>query len=318
MAVTSHDVAKRAGVSRSTVSYILNGHGDRFSEETRSLVERAVAELRYRPQAAGRALARGQSDIVLMVMPLAANVDYTALVDALAARLAEKGLSLLLRSATSSAASLADIVAALGPRAVVSLTALSKEELQILDDAGVVPLDLAAATSKVGGPNWQVGQIQVEHLAARGFRTVRFVRLTQAEGDVIQTAREQGVLDACNRLGLQLGQPITVEPRAGRDTALITTVDSGTALACYNDAAAAASLAAAQLGGRSVPGELGIIGADDSSIATYTNPRLTTVGVDAGYGRTLLTAVVESVLAGDSELTARHFGSWQVVPGGTT
>jgi DNA-binding LacI/PurR family transcriptional regulator len=68
--VTSADVARAAGVSRTTVSFVLNGRpGWSIPDETRNRVLDAARELRYRPRAAARALAAGRSDIVLLSCP---------------------------------------------------------------------------------------------------------------------------------------------------------------------------------------------------------------------------------------------------------
>src|SRR3712207_4719518 len=66
---SSPEVAARAGVSRSTVSQILNGHEDRFAPDTVDKVLSAARGLGYRPSLAGRTLARGTSDIVLTLVP---------------------------------------------------------------------------------------------------------------------------------------------------------------------------------------------------------------------------------------------------------
>src|SRR5690242_14872058 len=65
---TSFDVARAAGVSRSTVSQVLNGDL-RFPAETRAKVVAAAQMLSYRPSRAGRALVTGSSDIVVMLVP---------------------------------------------------------------------------------------------------------------------------------------------------------------------------------------------------------------------------------------------------------
>ncbi|MEV0174171.1 LacI family DNA-binding transcriptional regulator [Streptomyces sp. NPDC050803] len=67
--VTIADVARRAGVSTSTVSYVLNGRTS-VSEETRRRVRRSAAELGYHPNAGARALAGRRSHIIALVMPL--------------------------------------------------------------------------------------------------------------------------------------------------------------------------------------------------------------------------------------------------------
>jgi DNA-binding LacI/PurR family transcriptional regulator len=68
-AVTSKDVARAAGVSQSTVSYVMSGKRP-ISEKTRRVVEDAIAELTYQPNAGARALAGRRTQIVAVVMPV--------------------------------------------------------------------------------------------------------------------------------------------------------------------------------------------------------------------------------------------------------
>ena len=67
--VTSHDVARRAGVSRTTVSMVLNrSDAVTLSAETRERVMRAAAELGYRPNSAARMLVRGNTETIGVVL----------------------------------------------------------------------------------------------------------------------------------------------------------------------------------------------------------------------------------------------------------
>ena len=277
MALSSKDVAARAGVSRSTVSYVLNGHGERFSPETRKAVEDAVEALGYRPQAAGRALARGQSDVVVLVMPVFANLSLSGLLDELADELAGHGLSLLLRSASASASSLQTVIATVRPCAVIALSDLSDKDRALLVSADIYLMEIARELSKPGGLNWQIGRIQAEHLYERGFRRVAYARLAEAGDDILQEARERGVRDTCALLGLPEVPEIHVRLRADEDLDVIRSLAEGTGVACYNDDTASALLGAANVVQRCVPGDLGLIGADDTPVATQTTPRLTTL-----------------------------------------
>jgi DNA-binding LacI/PurR family transcriptional regulator len=69
MAVTIADVAKRAGVSRSTVSYVLSGTRS-ISAETRARVERAIEELQFRPHAGARSIRSGRNGVIAMALPM--------------------------------------------------------------------------------------------------------------------------------------------------------------------------------------------------------------------------------------------------------
>jgi LacI family transcriptional regulator len=69
MAVTIADVARRAGVSRSTVSYVLSGARP-ISPETKRRVEQAIEELQFRPHAGARSIRSGRNGVIAMALPM--------------------------------------------------------------------------------------------------------------------------------------------------------------------------------------------------------------------------------------------------------
>src|SRR2546425_207631 len=80
--LTSLDVARRAGVSRTAISYVLNEDGVRsthVSEETRAKVLRAVQELGYSTHSSARALRKGQSDEICIIVDLPLTLHRTEL-----------------------------------------------------------------------------------------------------------------------------------------------------------------------------------------------------------------------------------------------
>ena len=78
-APTSSEVARRAGVSRTTVSFVLNGVTDKgISEATRERVLTAARELGYEPHAMARSLAGGASGTVALVIPKAEHLYVDA------------------------------------------------------------------------------------------------------------------------------------------------------------------------------------------------------------------------------------------------
>ena len=120
MATTSRDVALHAGVSRSTVSEILNGRGAKFAASTRDKVEQAVRELEYRPSAAARSLVRGTSDLVIALIPdTTFGVNLQNIFDKATEELAEHGLTLLLRLSTPSTQMFDRLMATANPRGSV-------------------------------------------------------------------------------------------------------------------------------------------------------------------------------------------------------
>ena len=75
---TSKDVARVAGVSQSTVSYVMSGKRP-ISEETRKRVQQAIDQLTYQPNAGARALASRRSQVIGLVVPFGADADTTGL-----------------------------------------------------------------------------------------------------------------------------------------------------------------------------------------------------------------------------------------------
>src|ERR671932_2290978 len=95
--VTSADVAREAGVSRATVSYVLNAvPHQKIAEATRQRILEAAARLGYAPSAAARAMRSGRSDIVLCLLPdWPIGPTVGGFLEHLSAALAADGLTLL-------------------------------------------------------------------------------------------------------------------------------------------------------------------------------------------------------------------------------
>lgn len=86
--VTIADVARAAGVSTSTVSYVLSGKRA-ISEETRKRVRRSIRELGYQPNRGARALASSRTNILALVVPLRADLNVPVVMEFVAATVAK-------------------------------------------------------------------------------------------------------------------------------------------------------------------------------------------------------------------------------------
>lgn len=277
---TSADVAKLAGVSRSTVSQILNGRGELFSPETRDRVTQAVATLGYLPSTAGRTLARGSSDIVVAIIPNTTfGSNLQAIFDVLTVELAERGLTLVLRLSTHGTAALDRIVVGMKPRAVLSFTPFSEDDLALLDHRGVQPIDPVLAGQV--DSNREIGVIQAKHLVERGYRRLAFAHLVDSRGDPFGQTREVGFRETCGELGAQFVASVGVSlDRASAHAAVGQLGERGVAVACYNDDVATALLFAARMQGWQVPAELALIGMDHTPLSQLLEYPLTTLDYD--------------------------------------
>jgi DNA-binding LacI/PurR family transcriptional regulator len=145
--VTSADVARMAGVSRATVSYVLNDTPHQtISAATRSRVRAAAEALGYAPSAAARALRTGRSDVVLCLLPdWPIGSGMGALLGNLSTALARHGLTFVAHPGSREDRPIAHIWKALSPAAVLAFTDFSDDEIDAMRAAGValVVADLA-------------------------------------------------------------------------------------------------------------------------------------------------------------------------------
>ncbi|NNU26116.1 LacI family DNA-binding transcriptional regulator [Isoptericola sediminis] len=305
MPVTSADVARAAGVSRTTVSYVLNDTpGTNISSATRDLVLATAAQLGYAPSAAARALRRGQSDLVVCVLPdWPTGPVVDTVLDLLTDNLAERGLFLLVHHHRSTRP-LRELWRAVTPRVVVGLTHFPAEDLRALRQAGIEVVGAGSvddgAHPGIDAENQRgLGELQVEHLLERGYRHLGIATTPDERLREFADLRTDGVRRACARADVPVPPVAVVTPVAPATEAVRGWVADGVdAVACYNDEIALAVLAGAREAGVEVPGRLAVIGLDDVPAASLADPPLTTISQPSAAQARHLAASVEAVLDG--------------------
>lgn len=310
MAVTSADVARASGVSRTTVSYVLNGRpGTAISEATRRRVLEAAEQLGYAPSAAARALRRGRSDLVLVVLPhwpIGPVID--TLLDHLADDLAERDMSVLVHHDRGTRP-LADLWRVVTPHTVVGLTSFAPQDVQSMRRAGIRVVSSRTGADHAGvlsytGAQRRIGQMQVEHLVARGRHRVGWAGPTDRRLTVFAEPRLAGVAEACERAGLRapVAADVELEVTSARSAAT-TWRDAGVdAVAAYNDDVALAVLAGLRAEGVAVPADVAVIGVDDTPAARLACPALSTISQSIELQADYLAAATLAALDGEDGL----------------
>ncbi|WP_278235473.1 LacI family DNA-binding transcriptional regulator [Isoptericola sp. AK164] len=305
MPVTSADVARAAGVSRTTVSYVLNDTpGTNISTATRDHVLATAADLGYAPSAAARALRRGQSDLVVCVLPdWPTGPVVDTVLDLLTDNLAQRGLFLLVHHHRSTRP-LRELWKAVTPRVVVGLTHFPTEDLRALRQAGIEVVG-AGSVDDGGHPGIDagnqrgLGELQVEHLVAQGYRRLAIATTPDDRLREFAELRTDGVRRACAQAGLPEPQLAVVDPGVpATEVVRRWSRDGVDAVACYNDEVALAVLAGARAEGVEVPGRLAVVGLDDVPAAALADPPLTTIAQPSAAQAQHLAASVEAVLDG--------------------
>ena len=169
---TSADVAEASGVSRATVSYVLNGVANQaISAETARRVREAADRLGYAPSAPARALRSGRSDVILFLIPeWPIGSAIASLIEHLYVRLAETNLTLVVHAHPRSARPVSDLWKAITPAAVINHQALSAAEEAAARRAGM--LIVTPVFQPHGGKTFlpfqrRIGELQVQHLVRR-------------------------------------------------------------------------------------------------------------------------------------------------------
>nr|WP_269453098.1 LacI family DNA-binding transcriptional regulator [Yinghuangia sp. ASG 101] len=276
---TSADVAREAGVSQTTVSFVLNNRPDRaIPEATRQRVLAAAGKLNYRLNASARSLAAGRSDVVLLHVPdVPMGPGITRFIESLASALAEHGLTLVTHLQGAHGRALPDVCASVGASAVVGFVAFPPEVVEALHRAGadaVVP----------SGPSGEfvmdpVGRLQGEHLIGRGHRSLGFVRPAIPALGPMADERLAGVREACR--AARLAPPVVVtaslDAASGAEAVASLAADGVTGVCAFNDETAFAVLAGMRERGLAAPGDMAVIGVDDIPTAALAVPPLTSI-----------------------------------------
>ena len=290
--VTIFDVAERAGVSIKTVSRVVNNESN-VRDATREKVLGAIRELHYKPNAAARELSGKRSRLVGLVYENAQEFSYlkdvlNGTLDACEAR----GYSLLLcplalpnpdiaarvrEFATQARVEGIVLPAPLGD--VPAVTALL-QQLRI-PVAAIAPKDPQPEEINVSCNDGEATHSLAEVLIEQGHRAIGFIKGHPDHG--ASAVRFAGYRRALERHGIAFSAALVRQGYfdfdSGKTAAseLLDLAEPPSAIVASNDDMAAGVLFEARERGLSVPGDLSVVGFDDTQIASRLWPPLTTV-----------------------------------------
>ncbi|MFB8775723.1 LacI family DNA-binding transcriptional regulator [Streptomyces broussonetiae] len=315
---TIRDVAEHAGVSKSLVSLVLRGSGQ-VRPEKREAVLRAVRELGYRPNTAARSLSEQRTRTVGVLLHDLRNPWFVDLLDGLNSLLHAGGLHMLLADARLNRRTGQDPT---GP--FLDLRADGLVVVGTLPDpAGLepvaerVPVVVAGArepvppgVDTVAGDDEQGARLATGHLIGLGHRRIAHIAGYGAVGAL----RRRGFETTAAAHGLAATarvEPSDMTEEGGYRAAvrLLGRPDRPTAVFAVNDTAAVGALSAAEELGLNAPGDVSVVGYDDTSVARLRHVWLTTVDnaaheVGRRAARRLLDRLAGARGAGEVQLCA--------------
>ncbi|MBT2273604.1 LacI family DNA-binding transcriptional regulator [Rhodococcus qingshengii] len=301
--MTSRDVALAAGVSQTTVSFVLNGRQDQgISVETRDNVLAQARALGYVPSAAARSLRMGTSSVVLCILP---DWPVTQAMEEfrvrLSATLARAGLSCVYFHQLPTSAPTAALWQQTNPAVVVAFGELGQDEAAVIQRAGIALINgvFGANTAELTGlDQTAIGARQVQHLAERGHRRIAFCAPADDREARFARPRADGARQACIELGLDelLETSLDTTPPSARNAVAASRTAGVTAIAASNDLVALAVLDTCRFDGLGVPSDLAVIGVDDLAVSSLVYPRLTSIAINlSGYAIHLARQIVDKV-----------------------
>jgi len=288
---TLDEVALRAGVSRSAASRAING-APNVSRAKREAVAQAVHDLGYVPHATARALATNSAGAVVLAVAnddpaLFADPFYAQVVIGVAAELdaADLDLTLMLAAAGQGEQRLKRVLRAHRADGIMVMAPRGQDWLAGIANLTDLPVVFGGLPTG-GAPAWYVdvdnrggGRTAAEHLLSLGRRRIATIAGPQDLHAADQ--RRRGVADALAVAGL--GADLVEHGDFSQDSGaaamerILAAAPDVDGVVAASDNMAAGALRALRAAGRSVPGDVAVVGFDDLAVAQLTDPPLTTV-----------------------------------------
>ncbi len=296
--VTLSDVARAAGVSLSTASRAINGSRDRtVNPALREKVLAAAAELRYSPNAAAQAIARGRTQSLSLVVHDITDPYFSSIAAGVTATARAAGSSVLLGVTNHDPDELirqVDQARSQRSQALVLVGSLYDDadlQARLLSAVGEFRGAADGGTALVGQPLDGVRTIQPANragaadlaraLLGQGHR--RFALLTGPETHLTSRDRAEGFIVGLRDAGTVTSRVATTFDRDGGFAAMTRLIDAGDlpdVVFAATDVMAVGALAACREAGLEVPRDVGVAGFDDIPTLRDYVPSLSTVRVD--------------------------------------
>jgi DNA-binding LacI/PurR family transcriptional regulator len=314
---TQEDVAKRAKVSRALVSLVMRGSPN-VSEQRRRRVLRAAEELGYRPNAYARSLASKRLHTIGVLINDVTNPYFGGVYSSFAAAAEAAGFDLLVAPGTRSAKKEAALVRTLLEHRVAGLALMSpmmpSRELRRLTASW--PTVLIGRDTSIAGVDavttdeHQAARLVLGHLTTLGHRDI--VHITGGANPSAKD-RARGYREVMRELGLEPREiPGAFSHEAGQQAArrIVTTTPLPTAVVAANDLVAVGAMGVFESLGLRVPGDISVVGYDDSQIARLDLVQLTSVcqGIDQ-FGSAAVELLVNRIADPDTPRVVQRIGT---------
>jgi len=284
------DVARKAGVSTSTVSRVLNKTG-RVKPSTRARILRIAEAMHYRPDFHARSLAGGKSNGLGLIVSNLENPFFLDIFHSVEAQARHRGYEVVVANTDYQPKRLESAVRWMQGHRLAGMALVVSERVPALIEelpTGKIPIvfyDVEVVGPKVSSirTDYSAGmQKAVKYLHSLGHRRMAFVG-HHASLQPLQE-RKRSFVSAVERYEGQVEYSVAAgadSPDGGREAArhLLDARPGATAILCANDFMALGVLRALREAGLRVPEDVSVIGFDNIHLSEYAAPPLTTVNI---------------------------------------
>lgn len=301
--LTLDDVARRAGVSRTAVSYVLSESGQRnkhVSEETRTKVLQATRELNYRPHMHARALSKGYSEELVWIVDVDLTPFVMEMISSTQRQAALYGYTPVMYftqyfSDTERKALYQTIFARRPIGLIVSQFTFTAEDVALAREMGVGHIIVVRLreepdeqTYSLIFPSRALGYSAARHLLERGHRRLALVKPDnplQIDGFLQRLAgMEAAIADIAGTEDATLDiLPLRLSSSSARSLVETTLLSNQrpTGIYAFSDEYALVLLGALTRAGMRVPQDVALVGTDNLPLCTFVWPSLTSMCFDA-------------------------------------
>ena len=285
------EIAEICGVSKATVSRVINGNPRGVGEETRSKVLKVIGELNYRPNALARSIATARSDMVGLIVPDVSNFFYPKVIRGVMDYMDTKGYSVIVGNSDYNPEQEAKQLLNLIDKRVDGIILCSgvsnkdflKEFRKYNVPVGLMgrSFDIALSDVSISGDNVKGGQKSAEFLLKRGHKRIAFVEGKFGVSGGKQ--RLEGYKRAYAAAGLDVDPALLMEGdytiEFGREAVrtLLKNKTKFDAVMTGSDLIAIGMVSEFKANGIHVPEDVELLGYDNIELAAMFEPQLSTV-----------------------------------------
>ncbi|HAX73115.1 MAG TPA: LacI family transcriptional regulator [Firmicutes bacterium] len=281
------EIARLAGVSKSTVSRYLNeGY---VSDESRDKIQKVMDETGFVPKRHAQSMRTNKSHLIAVIVPKISTETASAVIEGITAKIAEEGYELIIANTNLSTEKEKDYLNLFKTNYVDGIifmaTQLDDDHLRLMEQLEV-PIVVAAQKvegySYVTNANYEAAKEAVSYIISNHHHRIGFIGVSE-DDEAVGIDRKKGYLDALKEANIKKeDQLITMGDfsiESGNKLAqqLMSQENKPTAIFAATDHLAIGAIDYLKSAGYDVPKDVAVMGIGDSRISSFVTPKLTTI-----------------------------------------